>query len=106
MSSLVKCAICGEEYTQCPNCANTHAWKFYTNKYESYQIIMAIKQYGAQQISKETAKEQLENIGITADTDLSRFKPNVAKKIKDILTVPEKTVIKRSKRSKIFEDEE
>ena len=106
MSSLVKCSICNETYTYCPNCANTHAWKFYTDTHECYQIFMVIKQYGSKQIDKNEAKDMLERIGITNDTDLSRFKPKIAEKIKEILTVPEKTVVRRSKRSKLFEDED
>ena len=105
MGNLVKCSICGDSYSYCPNCANTHAWKFYTDTYECYQIFMIIKQYGAKQIDKNEAKAMLEHISITTDTDLSKYKPKIAEKIKNILAEPEKPVIKKSKRSKLFDEE-
>ena len=36
MANLTKCMICGEKYAYCPNCANTHAWRFYADTYEHY----------------------------------------------------------------------
>ena len=65
MANLTKCSICGSEYAYCPNCSSTHAWKFYTDTHEHYQIFMAIKQYGLTH-DKEEARISLENIGITA----------------------------------------
>lgn len=83
MAHLTKCSICGSEYAYCPNCAGTHAWKFYTDTHEHYQIFMAIKQYGLTH-DKEEARIALENIGITANSDLSAYKPKIAEKIKEI----------------------
>ena len=98
MANLVKCSICGAEYAYCPNCSGTHAWKFYTDTHEHYQIFMAIKQYGLTQ-DKEEARISLENIGITADSDLSIYKPKIADKIKQIFEEPEFDFGKESKRS-------
>lgn len=106
MANLTRCLICGEKYNYCPNCANTHAWKFYTDTHEHYQIYMIMQEYNVNPQNKEDARIKLENIGITADTDLSNLLPEVAKQIKEMVTVAEKPVIKRSKRSKLFEDEE
>lgn len=114
MSNLTKCSICGETYSYCPNCANTHAWKFYTDSYECYQIFMVLKQYGSKQIDKSEAKTMLERIGITEKTDLSIYKPKIAERLTNILTddepvkvepVEEKTVLKKTKKSKLYKEE-
>ena len=83
MANLTKCSICGSEYAYCPNCSSTHAWKFYTDTHEHYQIFMAIKQYGLTH-DKEEARISLENIGITANSDLSVYIPKIANKIREI----------------------
>ena len=110
MANLTKCRICGEKYNYCPNCANTHAWKFYTDTYEHYQIHMILDGYKTKLYDKEKACEMFERLGITAESDLSSLLPEISDFIKKIVTVEteikEKTVIKRSKRSKLFEDEE
>ena len=114
MSNFTKCSICDEKYTYCPNCSATHAWKFYTDKYECYQIFMILKQYNSNQIDKSEAKSMLEQIGITSKSDLSIYKPKIADKIKNILAVEqkddkmsyeEKTVLKKPRRSKLYKDE-
>ena len=105
MANLTRCLICGEKYNYCPNCANTHAWKFYADTHEHYQIFMIMQEYNANPQNKEDARIKLENIGITVDTDLSNLLPEVAAQIKEMVTVAEKPVIKRSKKSKLFEDD-
>lgn len=109
MANLTKCLICGEKYSYCPNCANTHGWKFYTDTHEHYQIYMIIEQYNSKMYSKDDARIAFENIGITADSDLSNLKPSIAEQIKGIVTVEtpveEKTVLKKTKKSKLYKDE-
>lgn len=116
MSNLTQCSICGETYAYCPNCSSTHAWKFYTDKYECYQVFMILKQYysNPSQIDKREAMNMLENIGITDKSDLSIYKPKIANKIKNILAVEqqveikpieEKTVLKKAKKSKLYNNE-
>lgn len=108
MANLTKCLICGEKYNYCPSCSGTHAWKFYTDTHEHYQIYMIIEQYNSKLYSKDDARIAFENIGITADSDLSNLKPSIAAQIKDILTVEksneEKTVLKKTKKSKLYND--
>ena len=104
MANLTKCLICGEKYSYCPSCAGTHAWKFYTDTHEHYQIYMIIEQYNAKLYSKDDARVAFENIGITADSDLSKLKPSIAEQIKNIITVDEKAVLKKTKKSKLYND--
>ena len=42
MSNQTQCAICGQMYNYCPSCAGTHAWKFYTDTHEHYQIFLIL----------------------------------------------------------------
>ena len=108
MANLTKCLICGEKYNYCPSCAGTHAWKFYTDTHEHYQIYMIIEQYNSKLYSKDDARIAFENIGITADSDLSNLKPSIAEQIKNIVTGEksneEKTVLKKTKKSKLYND--
>ena len=51
------------------------------------------------------------NIGITEQTDLSGLKPSIAKQIKEIIKTTEtdseaKNVLKRTKRSKLYNDKD
>lgn len=108
MANLTKCLICGEKYSYCPSCAGTHAWKFYTDTHEHYQIYMIIEQYNSKLYSKDDARIAFGNLGITANSDLSNLKPSIAEQIKNILTVEvpveEKTVLKKTKKSKLYND--
>ena len=108
MANLAKCLICGEKYNYCPSCAGTHAWKFYTDTHEHYQIYMIIEQYNSKLYSKDDARIAFENIGITADSDLSNLKPSIAEQIKNIVTVVksngEKTMLKKTKKSRLYND--
>lgn len=108
MANLTKCLICGEKYNYCPSCSGTHAWKFYTDTHEHYQIYMIIEQYNSKLYSKDDTRIAFENIGITADSDLSNLKPSIAEQIKNIVTVEkpneEKTVLKKTKKSKLYND--
>ena len=108
MANLTQCAICGKEYNYCPSCAGTHAWKFYTDTHEHYQIFTILKQYGANVFSLEDARIAFENIGITEGSDLSNLKPRIAEKINKIITVEvpmeSKTVLKKTKKSKLYKD--
>jgi len=113
MGNLTKCSICGAEYTYCPNCAGSHAWKFYTDTHEHYQIFLVLKNYGTD-LDKDKARIELENLGITSDTDFSVFKPKIAERLKNLVT-PEplndledisiKPVTRRTKKSKLFDNE-
>ena len=105
MANLTKCIICGEEYAYCPNCDNTHAWKFYTDTHEHYQIYMALQQYKMKR-DKEESRINFENIGITSDTDLSGFLPEVSAFIGEILTPDEQVGIgfKKTKKNKLTFD--
>ena len=110
MANLTKCLICGEKYNYCPSCSGTHAWKFYTDTREHYQIYMIIEQYNSKPklYSKDDARIAFENIGITADSDLSNLKPSIAEQIKNIVTVEksdeDKTVLKKTKKSKLYNE--
>lgn len=110
MANLIKCCICGAEYAYCPNCANTHAWKFYTDTHEHYQVFMILQQYSVTK-DKEEARIALGNIGITEKSDLDIFKPKIAEKIRAIFEDSEQKLGKTEKRvtrkasmkSKLFE---
>ena len=108
MANLTKCKICGEAYNYCPNCANTHAWKFYADTHEHYQIHMILDGYKTKLYSKEQACKMFEDLGITASSDLSGYLPEISDFIKKIVTVDaeekEKTVINKSKKSKLYKD--
>lgn len=112
MSNLTKCSVCGNTYNYCPNCASTHAWKYYTDTHECYQIFIAIKQYKKGLISKEEARRILENLGLTLKSNLDKYKPVVSAKIREILTVDEiveppieeKTILKKNRKSKLYKD--
>ena len=110
MANLTKCLICGEKYNYCPNCAGTNGWRLYTDTHEHYQIFMVFQQYNSGVFNKEQARLAFEKIGITADSDLSKLKQNVAKDIMDIVTVEEKpleekTVLKKAKKSKLYNND-
>ena len=89
MANLTKCMICGAVYNYCPACSGTHAWKFYTDTHEHYQIYMILEQYNTKLYSKDDARIAFANIGITELTDLSNLKPNIAKQIKEIIKTTE-----------------
>lgn len=105
MANLNKCAICGAEYSYCPNCAGSHAWRFYTDTHEHYQIYMIIKQYRSGVFDKDAARIAFHNIGITDVSSLSGLKENIIKVSKEILTAEndEKGSYKKNKKSKLFE---
>lgn len=109
MANLTKCLICGEKYSYCPSCAGTHAWRFYTDTHEHYQIYMTLELYRLKKITKDEAQSAFNNIGITSNSDLSKFKPGIAEQIKNIVAVDkaanEKTVIKKSRKSKLYNEE-
>ena len=109
MANFTQCAICGKEYNYCPSCSGTHAWKFYTDTHEHYQIFVILKQYKDNVCSKEDARIALTNIGITKDSDLSILKPRIAEKITEILTVEvsteAKTVLRKARKSRLYKDE-
>lgn len=112
MANLTKCAICDNTYSYCPNCANTHAWKFYTDTHECYQIFMVIMQYKKGLMPKDEAKGVLEHLGITLESNFDNYRQSVAKTMKEILTVEktaikpveEMTVIKKNKKSKLYKN--
>ena len=104
MANLTKCMVCGNKYSYCPTCAGTHAWKFYTDTHEHYQIYMILEQYNSKTYTKEDARVAFGNIGIDTNTDLSNLKEGVANQIRDIVTESEPTTFKKSKKGKIFED--
>lgn len=111
MANLNKCAVCGTEYSYCPNCAGSHAWRFYTDTHEHYQIYLILKQYAKGVFDKDAARAAFSKIGITADSNLCGLKENTIKVITEIVTVdnePEgdKTVIKKTKKSKLYKDED
>lgn len=109
MGNLTKCVICGKEYNYCPNCAGTNGWRLYTDTHEHYQIFTIFQQYNSEVFDKEKASEAFKAMGITADSDLSNLKPNIVNDILEIVTVEnkpveEKTVIKKSKKSKLYKE--
>lgn len=109
MANLTKCKICGEAYNYCPNCANTHAWRFYADTHEHYQIHMILSGYKAGVYTKAQACEMFEGLGITDKSDLSNLLPEISDFIKKIVAVEtepkEKTVINKSKKSKLYKEE-
>lgn len=84
-TNLTKCVICGEAYPYCPSCSRTHAWKFYTDTHEHYQIYMIIDDFNKKAIDTKKAKEMFENIGITSETNLDNLKPVIKEQIKKIV---------------------
>lgn len=109
MANLTKCAICNNTYSYCPNCSNTHAWKFFTDTHECYQIFITLKEYKKGLISKAEAKKRLEYLGITFESNLDKYKSKVAEKIKEILTEPpspveEKTSLRKTRKSKLYKE--
>jgi len=69
---------------------------------------MIIEQYNSKLYSKDDARIAFENIGITADSDLSNLKPSIAEQIKNIVTVEksdeDKTVLKKTKKSNLYNE--
>lgn len=111
MANLTRCSICGAEYAYCPNCSGAHAWKFYTDTHEHYQIFVILKNYKTD-FDKDKARNELENLGITSKADFSVFKPKIADQLKNIVTIEEKIelenevvkpVTKKTKKSKLFD---
>ncbi len=98
MSNLTTCIVCGKKYNYCPSCGKTHAWKFYTDTRQHYQIYMTIEELNAKIFTIGEAKIALENIGINSDTDLSEFKPSVANQINKIVNYKEDKLIKTNKK--------
>lgn len=114
MANLTKCKICGGKYNYCPNCAGTNAWRFYADTHEHYQIHLILNNFKAGVYTKAQACEKFEELGITADSDLSNLLPEISDYIKKIVAVEtkikekpdeEKTVLKKSRKSKLFKDE-
>lgn len=108
MANLNKCAICGTEYSYCPNCAGSHAWRFYTDTHEHYQIYMIIKQYSSGIFDKNEARIAFNNIGITDTSNLNGLKDNIVKVIQEILTLEndadkEKGGYKRGRKTKLYD---
>ena len=109
MANLTKCKICGNIYNYCPHCAGTNAWRFYADTHEHYQIHLILNNYKAGMYTKAKACKMFEELGITINSDLSNFLPEISDFIKKIVTVEEdtkeKTVISKTKKSKLFKDE-
>lgn len=105
MADLTRCLICGKEYHYCPNCSKTHGWMFYCDTREHYQIFQVIDQYASKNpvLTIKEAKAQLENIGITADTDVSDLRPKIVKYISEITNYKEPE--RKAKKSKLFDTE-
>lgn len=104
MANLTKCLVCGNKYTYCPSCIGTHAWKFYTDTHEHYQIYMIINQYDSKFMSKEEAKDALERLGITKNSKLDDLKPAIAEHIKSIVDSGEKATLKKTKKSQLYKE--
>jgi hypothetical protein len=70
---------------------------------------MIIEQYNSKLYSKDDARIAFENIGITAESDLSNLKPSIAEQIKNIVAVEtskgDKTTIRKTRRNKLYKDE-
>ena len=82
-----ECIICGVKYHHCDTCSQMKTftpWRVICDTSEHYQIFMVIKEYEANRITKEEAKEQLDIIGITAN-DIGSFKDSVKAILNDIL---------------------
>ena len=77
------------EYDYCPNCAKTHAWKFYADTRLHYQIYMILESYNAKITDIDEAKAEFKNIGINADSIPTDIKPHVADMIKAIVCCSE-----------------
>lgn len=82
---MAKCQICGKEYNYCPKCKNIGSWKAIADTHECYQIAMVLTGYREGIVNEQQAKEQFENIGINADTDLTHLLGAVARDVKMII---------------------
>lgn len=97
-----ECIICGVKYHHCDDCAKMKTftpWRVICDTSEHYQILLIIKDYQANEITKDEAKDQLSIIGITL-ADISDFKDSVKSVLNDILSediVEEVVVTKKSK---------
>lgn len=85
MANLTTCMICGNKYDYCSNCSKTHAWKFYADTRECYQIFQVLTQLDSNVYNIKDAKQAFENIGITSESDLTTYKPLIAKKISEVV---------------------
>lgn len=85
MGKLAKCFVCRKEHDYCPTCDKTHGWKYFACSHEHFQIYIAMLNYTAGTVSKEDTKEIFNNMGITADSDLSDIIPEVEQGIRAVI---------------------
>lgn len=83
-----ECIVCGVKYHHCDSCANMRSftpWRVICDTELHYQIYMVIIGYRDNLITKEKAKDELNNIDITIN-DISNFKDSIQVFLKDILS--------------------
>lgn len=93
------CIICGKKYHLCISCERTKAtwkkWKIITDSENCYNIYNVVNDYNFNKISKEEARNLLEQLDLK---EVSTFNENVQELIKDIMA--EKVVIENKKATK------
>ena len=99
------CLICGEEYYACDSCLEVKSftpWRVITDTQQHYQIYFTIKSYQEKLINKAEAREELTNIGVTAE-EAQSYKEGVKNLVLDILKedkAPVKNAPSKSKPNK------
>lgn len=99
------CLICGEKYYACDSCLEVKSftpWRVITDTQQHYQIYFTIKSYQEKLINKAEAREELINIGVTAE-EAQSYKEGVKNLVLDILKedkAPVKSAHSKSKPNK------
>lgn len=82
-----ECKICGVEYDVCafcPNTANITPWRRLCDTSEHFKLFMLLSDYSGKVITKEYAKEMLNELGVTAES-VSSFREPVKNMVYEIL---------------------
>lgn len=88
---LQNCQICGNEYNYCFKCKKLDSWRAVADVPDCYSIYVILRDYREGVLTIKEATNKFAKIGITINSDFSKFLPAITRDIKTIIS--EGTVI-------------
>ena len=101
------CEICDKPYYRCSKCDNTPHYKTYTCSPECYQIYTVLLEAESDDdvLTNAEAAKKFAYLGITLDSDFSKFRAGVASSMQRIIKdgTPKVEPPKKKNKSKLFD---